>query len=217
MNASMRHSVGACQTSTHSPSKFPTSAPRRSSTTRLSDSTIDCGSGPRNHRAKLSRFRDLARGRRPYGRRFLPRSRDRAGATVLKPAKKSFWGGYGGVVQAPDGAIWKVASSSKKPTGAPTREFDDLVLLLGVDDVAATKQFYVDRGFTVGGRATAANTSSSRAARGSVKLALYGRKAAAKDAGVDAAGSGGASAVDLRRRRAIRRSRWVRLGMTLCL
>src|SRR5947209_14248423 len=35
-----------------------------------------------------------------------------AGATELKPAKKSFWG-YGGVVQAPDGAIWKVASSSK--------------------------------------------------------------------------------------------------------
>ncbi len=68
-----------------------------------------------------------------------------AGATVLKPAKKSFWG-YGGVIQTPDGAIWKVASSSKKPTGAPAREFDDLVLLLGVDDVAATKQFYVDRG-----------------------------------------------------------------------
>src|SRR5215475_9072718 len=36
-----------------------------------------------------------------------------AGATALKPARKSFWG-YGGVVQAPDGTIWKVATSSKK-------------------------------------------------------------------------------------------------------
>lgn len=48
-----------------------------------------------------------------------------AGAMVLKPAKKSFWG-YGGVVQAPDGAIWKVAMSSKKDTGPATREIDDV-------------------------------------------------------------------------------------------
>jgi hypothetical protein len=34
-----------------------------------------------------------------------------AGATSLKPVAKGFWG-YGGVVQAPDGAIWKVATSS---------------------------------------------------------------------------------------------------------
>jgi hypothetical protein len=39
-----------------------------------------------------------------------------AGATSLKPAVKGFWG-YGGVVRAPDGAIWKVASSSKKDKG----------------------------------------------------------------------------------------------------
>ncbi len=31
-----------------------------------------------------------------------------AGATSLKPAAKSLWG-YGGVVRAPDGTIWKVA------------------------------------------------------------------------------------------------------------
>src|SRR5689334_13355892 len=36
-----------------------------------------------------------------------------AGARPLKPAEKSFWG-YGGVVEAPDGTIWKVAASSKK-------------------------------------------------------------------------------------------------------
>src|SRR3978361_848276 len=63
-----------------------------------------------------------------------------AGATVLKPVGKSFWG-YGGVVQAPDGAIWKVATSTKKDKGPATREVDDVVLLLGVSDVKASKRF----------------------------------------------------------------------------
>jgi predicted lactoylglutathione lyase len=71
-----------------------------------------------------------------------------AGASVLKPAAKSFWG-YGGVVQAPDGAIWKVATSQKKNTGPASREIDDVVLLLGVADVAASKRFYVDHGLEV--------------------------------------------------------------------
>jgi catechol 2,3-dioxygenase-like lactoylglutathione lyase family enzyme len=60
-----------------------------------------------------------------------------AGATVLKPAKP-FWG-YGGVVQGPDGTIWTLASSSKKDRDPATREIDELVLQLGVDDVAASK------------------------------------------------------------------------------
>ena len=71
-----------------------------------------------------------------------------AGATALKPARKSIWG-YGGVVRSPDGAIWKVATSSKKDTGPATRQIDDFVLLLGVEDVKASKQFYVDHGLTV--------------------------------------------------------------------
>ena len=54
-----------------------------------------------------------------------------AGATVLKPAEKSFWG-YGGVVQAPDGTIWKVAASSKKNKAPAAQEFEHVVLLLGV-------------------------------------------------------------------------------------
>jgi predicted lactoylglutathione lyase len=110
------------------------------------------------------------------------------GATVLKPAKKGFWG-YGGVVRAPDGAIWKVATSSKKDTGPATRQIDDLVLLLGVEDVKASKRFYVDRGLAVaksfGSKYVEFDTPSSP-----VKLALYGRCAAAKDAGVSPDGSG---------------------------
>lgn len=109
-----------------------------------------------------------------------------AGATELKPASKSFWG-YGGAVQAPDGAIWTLASSSKKNSGPATRDVDDIVLLLGVEDVKATKQFYVDRGFPVdksfGGKYVELATTP-------VKLALYGRRALAKNAGVPPEGSG---------------------------
>jgi predicted lactoylglutathione lyase len=109
-----------------------------------------------------------------------------AGATVLKPAAKSLWG-YGGVVQAPDGTIWTVASSSKKDTGAPTRRIDAIVLQLGVTDVAASKQFYLDHGLTVaksfGRRYVEFDT-------GPIKLALNRRGALAKTAGMSPDGTG---------------------------
>ncbi|RNL60550.1 glyoxalase [Nocardioides marmoriginsengisoli] len=111
-----------------------------------------------------------------------------AGGTVLKPAKKGLWG-YGGVVQAPDGSIWKLATSSKKDTVPATKEYDDVVLLLGVEDVKATKQFYADRGFEVG-KAYGGKYVEFVSAPGSVKLALYKHGALAKDAGVPADGSG---------------------------
>lgn len=111
-----------------------------------------------------------------------------AGASALKPAAKSFWG-YGGVVRAPDGTIWKVATSAKKDTGPATRRIDRIVLLLGVADVAASKRFYRDRGLTVaksfGRKYVEFATGSSP-----VTLALYGRRALAKDAGVAPDGSG---------------------------
>jgi hypothetical protein len=33
----------------------------------------------------------------------------RAGAKILKPAGKTFWGGYSGYFQDPDGHVWEVA------------------------------------------------------------------------------------------------------------
>ncbi|MEU6190208.1 glyoxalase [Nocardia sp. NPDC047038] len=111
-----------------------------------------------------------------------------AGATTLKPVKKSFWG-YGGVVQAPDGALWKVATSSKKDTGPATREVDDFVVLLGVDDVKATKQFYIDHGLAVA-KSFGSKYVEFATPAASVKLALYGRRAAAKDAGIAPEGTG---------------------------
>jgi uncharacterized protein len=34
---------------------------------------------------------------------------ERAGATIVKPARKTFWGGYAGMFADPDGHLWEVA------------------------------------------------------------------------------------------------------------
>ncbi|WP_460543720.1 glyoxalase [Glycomyces halotolerans] len=111
-----------------------------------------------------------------------------AGATSLKPAEKSLWG-YGGSVQAPDGAIWTVASSKKKDSGPATRRIESITLLLGVEDVAASRKFYVEHGLEVaksfGRKYVEFDTRSSP-----FGLALYGRRALAKNAGVAPDGSG---------------------------
>ena len=110
------------------------------------------------------------------------------GATALKPVAKSFWG-YGGVVRAPDGTIWKVATSAKKDSGPATRRIDDIALLLGVADVKASKRFYVDRGLAVA-KSFGSKYVQFEGASSSVTLGLYGRRALAKDAGVPEEGTG---------------------------
>jgi uncharacterized glyoxalase superfamily protein PhnB len=111
-----------------------------------------------------------------------------AGATTIKPAKKGIFG-YGGVVRAPDGTIWKIATSAKKDTGPAIRQVDDIVLLLGCADVAATKQFHIERGLTVA-RGFGSKYVEFAAPAGHIKLALYKRRALAKDAGVPPEGTG---------------------------
>ncbi|MEU8343338.1 glyoxalase [Spirillospora sp. NPDC048832] len=111
-----------------------------------------------------------------------------AGAAVLKPAAKSFWG-YGGVVRAPDGTICKVASSKKKDSSPARPAFEQVTLLLGVADVKASKRFYTARGLAVaksfGGKYAEFDTPAS-----AVTLALYPRRALAKDTGVAQEGTG---------------------------
>ncbi|MFF0607408.1 VOC family protein [Nocardia tengchongensis] len=107
-----------------------------------------------------------------------------AGATVVKPATKSLWG-YGGVVQAPAGAIWKVATSSKKNTGPAVKR----LLLLGVANIGASKRFYVDRGLPVA-KSFGPMYVEFDAGSSPIELALYKRRALAKDAGVPAEGTG---------------------------
>jgi predicted lactoylglutathione lyase len=111
-----------------------------------------------------------------------------AGAAPLKPATKSLWG-YGGVVQAPDGTIWTVASSSKKDVGPATRQIDEIVLQLGVADVAESKRFYVDRGLSVT-RSFGSRYVEFGAASSPIKLTLNRRRAIAKAAGVSPDGTG---------------------------
>jgi predicted lactoylglutathione lyase len=111
-----------------------------------------------------------------------------AGATTLKPPAKSLWG-YGGVVQAPDGTIWQLASSSKKDTGPARREFDEIVLLLGVADVKASKRFYVEHGLAVG-KSFGGKYVEFETGPGPVKLSLYKRSGLAKVAGVSPDGTG---------------------------
>lgn len=104
-----------------------------------------------------------------------------AGATVIKSVTKSMWG-YGGVVQAPDGAVWKFVSESKKNKGPATGEVEAMVLLIGVEDVRASKEFYVDRGLKVA--KSFGKKYAEFAPDGGVKLALLRRAEVAKDAGV---------------------------------
>jgi catechol 2,3-dioxygenase-like lactoylglutathione lyase family enzyme len=111
-----------------------------------------------------------------------------AGATALKPVAKSLWG-YGGVVQAPDGTIWKVATSKKKNSGPATREIDQIVLLVGAADIVASKRFYLDQGLEVA-RSFARSYVEFEAPSSAIKLGLYKRRALAKDAGVAPDGAG---------------------------
>lgn len=39
----------------------------------------------------------------------------RAGATIVKPAAKTFWGGYAGYFQDPDGHLWEIAWNPQFP------------------------------------------------------------------------------------------------------
>ncbi|MER7403450.1 glyoxalase [Streptomyces sp. NPDC000070] len=111
-----------------------------------------------------------------------------AGAATLKPATKSLWG-YGGVVRAPDGTIWQIASSSKKNTGPATRRVDEIVLLLGVTDMAGSKRFYVEHGLPVA-KSFGSKYVEFDTGPGSVKLALYKRRGLAKLVGVSPDGTG---------------------------
>ncbi|MDQ2624709.1 MAG: glyoxalase [Actinomycetota bacterium] len=104
-----------------------------------------------------------------------------AGGTPLQPVKRSLWG-YGGTLLAPDRTVVSLASSSKKSTGPARSEVDDVVLQLGVADVAASRRFYSDRGFEV---TKSFGRRYVELAAGPVSLTLNPREKLAKTMGVD--------------------------------
>ncbi|QEO16187.1 glyoxalase [Agromyces intestinalis] len=124
---------------------------------------------------------------RPGDVRLLVDRAVAAGATVVKPIAKNLWG-VGATVQAPDGAIWKIATTAKKDTTPATGAVDSIVLLLGAEDVTATKRFYVDHGLKLG--KSFGSYAEFDLPGTAVKLGVYKRRALAKDAGVDEAGTG---------------------------
>jgi hypothetical protein len=103
---------------------------------------------------------------------------------------RSFWSmwGHGGVVQAPDGAIWKLATSATKDTAPAARTVDEIVLLIGAADVSASKKFYVERGLAVG--KSFGSYVDFRMGSSPIGFGLYKRSALAKDAGVPPEGTG---------------------------
>ncbi|SNS89894.1 hypothetical protein [Rhodococcoides kyotonense] len=114
----------------------------------------------------------------------------RAGATVLKPAKKMLFGAFSGVFEAPDGSIWKVAAPTKKDTGPAAAEPKptEIAALLGVESPKKSKAFYEALGLTTD-RDYGDKYIDFAPADGAHRLGLMTRKALAKDAGV-AEGSG---------------------------
>ncbi|HMO15693.1 MAG TPA: VOC family protein [Pirellulaceae bacterium] len=48
----------------------------------------------------------------------------RAGAVVVKPAGKTFWGGYAGYFQDPDGHLWEIAHNPQMMTDDDAQQTD---------------------------------------------------------------------------------------------
>lgn len=114
-----------------------------------------------------------------------------AGAELLKPPKKGFFGGFGAVLRAPGGTIWKLAAPSRKDTGPaadPPRP-TETVALLAVSSPKASKAFYAALGMDVD-RDYGDKYIDFRSPEGACRLALMQRGALAKDAGVSPAGDG---------------------------
>lgn len=111
-----------------------------------------------------------------------------AGASVVKPIAKSLWG-VGGTLQAPDGAIWKIATSAKKDSAPASRAVDEIILLLGAADVTASKSFYVEHGIPVA-KSFGRSYVQFDTGESPIGLGLYRHASLAKDAGVPASGSG---------------------------
>ena len=151
---------------------------------------LDARPGLRESRAPSSGFRGFTLSlivSQPAGVHRLFDAAMDAGAETVKPVAKSMWG-HGGVLRAPDGTIWQTATSKKKDTGPDDGTIDDIVLLLGVADVSASKRFYVDHGAAV--EKSYGSKYVEFASPGPFKLAMYKRRALAKTVGVDAEGGG---------------------------
>ncbi|WP_308798955.1 VOC family protein [Agromyces silvae] len=114
-----------------------------------------------------------------------------AGAATVKPARKALFGSFSGALRAPDGSIWKLASSTNADTGraAAGPRPSETTLILGVADPVASKRFYEALGLTTD-RDYGRKYLDFHPAAGAPRLCLMERAVLAKDTGVDPEGSG---------------------------
>ncbi|MGJ9412308.1 VOC family protein [Aeromicrobium sp. CF4.19] len=131
--------------------------------------------------------------------RAIEQAATAAGATVRKPAKKGFFGGFTGVLQAPDGAVWKLAAPHRKDKAQPRLppRPTETGVILGVADPVASRDFYSALGLTVD-RDYGAKFIDFAVEPDTSRLGLMTRAALAEDAGVD--DDGGSSDLVLHRR-----------------
>jgi hypothetical protein len=111
------------------------------------------------------------------------------GATTIKATAAQPWGGYSGVIRTPDGVPLKVATSDSRQHNTGAALIERVVLLLGVEHVGRSKDFYVEAGLEI---ATEAGNKyvEFTPGQGAVTLALYQRPGLAKEFGVDPEGEG---------------------------
>jgi catechol 2,3-dioxygenase-like lactoylglutathione lyase family enzyme len=124
-----------------------------------------------------------------------------AGAKIGRPARRAFWGGYGGYFSDPDGYLWKVGSTKRPSPGSGRRGSEpaaqqpaavkprETAVTLGVEDFKRVKDFYseglrcpIDKSF--------GSFASFKLGDDSSTLGLYKRNALAKDAGLSVDGNG---------------------------
>ncbi|MFE5858508.1 VOC family protein [Streptomyces sp. NPDC056500] len=113
------------------------------------------------------------------------------GATVVKPAKKQFFGEFTAVYRAPDGAVWKLAAAAKKDTGrrADPPKPTETAIYLGVAKPKASKVFYEKLGMGAD-HDYGDKFIDFTVTEGVCRLGLLPRQGLAKDVGVDPRGDG---------------------------
>ena len=120
----------------------------------------------------------------------------RSGGDLSKPPRNAMWG-YSAYVTAPDGCLWKIASSKRRPLigrnrRAGSSEGDakrEIALTVGVADMKRARQFYKD-GLGCPVKKDYSKFVSFGGDDGTPDLAMYTWDALAADAGVPATGSG---------------------------
>lgn len=88
----------------------------------------------------------------PSGVTAIIAAAEKAGARVIKPAKKQLFGEFAGSVRAPDGSLWKLAAASKRDprgdAGSASQATTETAVYLAVASPKTSKKFYEALGMT---------------------------------------------------------------------